>query len=177
MSRFPHILPRALGLFVGLTIAVAIVQAVRVPVAQGQLGANLTITVAPHGEMLIEPTGEVLRARNMIPVAPGEADHASVKLTNRTDRRMMFRPVMGRQKVRVLNRRVRVRLEVDGKRLWGGWLADLRKGGARFGMRPKQVRLVTVRAWVPAGMRGHEARAVEATLGFRAARMESDRPL
>ena len=177
MPRIPDILPRALGLVVGLAIAVVIVQAVRVPVAQGQLGANLTVTVAPHGEMLLEPTGEVLRARNMVPIGPAEAQHASMKLTNRTDRRMMFRPVIGRQKVRVLNRRVRIRLEIDGRRLWGGWLADLRKGGARFGMRPRQVRLVTIRAWVPAGMRGHEARAVEASLGFRAARMESDRSL
>ena len=147
------------------------------PVAQGQLGANLTISVAPVGEMLIDPVGEALRARNLVPVAPAEAQHVSLKLTNRTDRRMMFRPILSKPKARVLNRRVRIRLEIDGRRLWGGWLADLRKGGARFGMRRQQVRLLTIRAWVPAGMRGHEARAVEAALGFRAVRMESDRPL
>ncbi len=157
---------RGVGLLTGIIIAVAVLASGRVPGGAGTVGADLTITAAPTGELDI-PAGVVVHAGHMLPTGSEKAAVGSVPIRNQTGQTVdVF--VGAVPSVRDLDAALRLELRAAGATLFDGPLERLRDGSTTpIVIASGQTVDLRIAAWVPEGARDYEGRIGEVALTFR----------
>jgi hypothetical protein len=74
---------RRVAFGVGLGLALLLVLAFRIPRGTGTLGADLTVSVGPTGELGVTPAGPILTSNNL---KPGNATRGTFAVRNQTGR-------------------------------------------------------------------------------------------
>lgn len=157
---------RRLGALAGAVLAVVVLAGAQVAPGSGRLGLDLTVAMAPTGEVAITPPGPVLSRAGM---APGSAPaRGAVELRNQTGRRLPF-DLRALPSSRDGDRLLVVRVDSGGRRLYEGPLGGLRRpGAARLALAARERRTLRLSAWVEPRAGGrHAGRIVEVLLELR----------
>lgn len=145
----------AIGVALGLAIALAAVMSWRIPASSQSLGAEVRFMAAPAGEVSISPAGPLLTARRL---APGDSASGRFTVRNLTGEPLRVR-LRALPSAHGLDRALRVRFTSGGRRLAAGRLGKLRsfQSGAPLRLPRGESREVELRAaLVPAAGRDHE---------------------
>ena len=128
---------RVVGLTLGAAACATLLLGTHIGRPAGALGAALTLTSAPTGELGVMPTGIVLAARNLQPGAPPV--RGSFVVRNQTgiplDVRLHARPMSGD-----LDSGARLRITAGAASLFDGTLGALRNGTRRLVVQPGEGR-------------------------------------
>lgn len=157
---------RMAGLLTGLLLAAALVAYMRIPQEDGRLGADVRlVAVAPEG-IHTTASGALLSGRHLT----SGGDAASGKLPLRNDTRgeaaISFRTLAP---ATPLADRMMVELSLDGKKVAGGSLAQMRRWDGALRIPRGSQRTVEVSAWIPGSVRdGYEGKTADIQLQIRA---------
>ena len=155
------------GVVTGLVLAAGLVALLRIPQADGRLGADVRLVAIPPVELSTTASGAFLSGRHLEP--GGEAATGKLPLRNDSaaDTVVSFRALAPRDR---LSRLVTVELTANGHRLASGSLAQLRRWSGSLRIPRGATRTVEASAWVPGSVRsGYEGGSADITLDIRAA--------
>ena len=152
---------RIAGVLTGLVLFSAMVEEVRMPPGPEVLGTDVTIAIAPTGEIGVQPAGPVFIEAGL---RPGQSarEHAT-EVINRTGKRMLV-TVRSRPSGDDLDGDLALGLRRDGKALWQGRERDLRVTGTQVTMAPGEKFSLGVSASVPADSQRWSGRLVNVDL-------------
>ena len=166
-SRSSLILPIKLaGLATGLVLAASLAFSLRIPHADGRLGADVRLVATPPAGLTTSASGAFLTGRNL--TSGGEAATGELPLTNdaRTETVVSFRALAPHDR---LSRLMRIELSVAGHRVVGGSLAKLRRWNGALRIPRGSTRTVEASAWIPGSARaGYEGHMADVNLQIRA---------
>jgi hypothetical protein len=154
---------RAIGLLLGLGLILGAVLAGRVTGGAAPAGSSITLSMSRSGELEIVPSGAVLTAPDLHPGAT--AASGRVVMRNQTGRSLAVR-LRAVPSLPDLDRLLRMDVAVErGPRL-SAPIGALRGWSERpFLIRSGEHRRISLRAWLPAGIReGYQGRVVEVAL-------------
>jgi hypothetical protein len=154
------------GLVTGLVLAAGLVVFLRVPQADGRLGADVRLVATPPAGLSTTASGAFLSGRHL--ESGGEAATGTLPLRNdsATDTVVTFRALAPADR---LSRLVTVELTVNGRKLTSGSLAQLRRWSGSLRIRRGDTRTVEASARVPGSVRGgYEGGTADITLDIRA---------
>lgn len=152
--------PRALGLLVGVGVAMLAVTATRVPRGNTVLGVDVAFEALPTGELDISPTGAFLEASGLRPSTSDRAE-GTVSVRNQTgstlDLNVRAVPMTGQ-----LDEALSVEVSVADVVVFVGRLGALREWTDRtVAVGPGQSVEVAVGAWLPPSAASGGHRLVE----------------
>lgn len=169
MARRSTKLVPAIGVALGLVIALAAVLSWRVSAAGESLGAEVRFVAAPAGEVSISPGGVLLTARRL---APGDSATGRFEVRNMTGSPLRVR-LRALPSERSLDGALRVEFTAQGRKIAAGRLGELRSFGSGEGLSlPRGAsREVALRAELNrAAGRAHEGQIVDVSLELEARR-------
>jgi hypothetical protein len=152
---------RVAGVLTGLILFAALVQEVRMPAGPEVLGADVTIAIAPTGEIGVHPAGPVFVEAGLRPGQPSREHAAS--MVNRTGKSMVV-TLKSRPSGDDLEGGLLLALERDGKPLWQGLERDLRDAGAQLTLQPGEGIDLGIAASLPASTQRWSGRLVNVDL-------------
>ena len=156
---------RVVAFVAGCALAVGYLAAGRVPAQGGPLAARVAVSTARAGQLGAAPGHRIIRSQ---PLHPGRKRDGAVLLSNPTRVALRVRPVAAAPPTE-LDDGLQLQLVADGRRVFVGSLAELRRGKARRFEVPSGARTpVWVRAWLAHDPRGrHGGRVVDARIEWR----------
>jgi hypothetical protein len=159
---------RAIGLILGLGLVALAVLAGRVAGGHIPAGSAVTVTALPTGELGLSRSGRILVAPDLHPGGPGTAALSGLVVHNQTGRTLAVR-MRALPSVTDLDRLLMVSLQVAGERPLVRPIGELGRWSARpLVLRKGQSRRLTIRTWLPAGLRaGYQGRIVDIDLQLR----------
>ena len=128
MRASAEVWARRLGALTGIGLALAILAGASVAPGSGRLGLDLTVALAPTGEVGVDQAGPLLAVAGM-QEGPGMASGA-LGIRNQTGRRLPFR-LRARPSTRDADRTLIVRIASGEQVLYDGLLGGLRRGAQR----------------------------------------------
>jgi hypothetical protein len=133
------------------------------------VGADVTVTAGPTGELAVSPVGVVASIRRMVPGPEGTPARFTVR--NQTGVRLTVR-VRALPSIAELDDLMRVRMRSNGQRVFDGSLGALRAWtDATVTLASGQERDIELWAWLPPSVRsGYEGRILDVGLDFGTAR-------
>lgn len=157
----------------GLAVAATVVGASKIPAGAGALGADVSMVVAPTGELAVKQPGEVLEGTTLTPAS----DPASGQFTilDQTMFPLNVR-VRGVPDLPGLNGTLRVELTgPDDEQLFRGSLADFRAWTEDpVLLKPGVWSTFGLKAWIPGDVgAGYVGRMVQVDLWFRVSKAGS----
>jgi hypothetical protein len=152
---------RVAGVLTGLVLFSALVQEVRMPPGPQVLGTDVTIAIAPTGEIGVQPAGPVFVEAGLRPGRPVREHDAEV--VNRTGKRMVV-TVRSRPSGDDLDGELALALSRDDRALWHGRERDLRVTGTQVTLEPGEHFALGVSASVPADVQRWSGRLVNVDL-------------
>lgn len=167
-KRRPKAIP-AIGIALGLVIALAAVLFWRVPAESQSLGADVRFAAAPAGAVSVSPAGPLLTASRLL---PGHSATDRFELRNLTGRPLRVR-LRALPSGPALDRALRVDVAAAGHQLAAGRLGELRSfaSGAPLTLPVEGSREVELRAeLLRAAGRDHEGQIIDVMLEFEARR-------
>lgn len=159
---------RAIGLLLGLGLVLAAVLAGRVSGGAAPAGSAITVSMTPTGELQLSPSGAVLTAPDLHPGGPATAATGQVVMRNQTGRSLAVR-LRAVPSLPDLDRLLWMDVAVQrGPRL-SSEVGALRRWSERpFVIRSGERRRISLRAWIPAGVRGgYQGRVEDIALEVR----------
>ncbi len=158
---------RALGLVMGLAIALTAVRAWALPPGQGELGTDLIMATAPTGELAVSVTGPFLTGTGMRPGAQADGPSGRFDVYNRTAATLAIQ-VKAQPSRPDLDDLLWVEVDAAGDRVYRGALSGLTEGSpGSFRLAPTQTVTLSVRAWLPTDVKaGYQGRVVTVDLTF-----------
>ena len=145
-----HTSVRALGFVAGCLLAVGFVVSGRMPETQARLGADLSLTTGSSSQLMVEPAGRVLSARDL---APGQGARGAVSARNPTEVTLSVTPRVHSPVAPPSG--LRAHVTAGGKTIFTGSLARLvRRGAGAFRIRPLQRAEIAVRVSAPRSATG-----------------------
>ena len=157
------------GLVTGLLLAAGLVAVLRVPQADGRLGADVRLVASPPAGLSTTASGAFLSGRHL--ESGGEAATGKLPLRNdlAADTVVSFRALAPADR---LARLMTVELTAHGRKIASGSLAELRRWSGSLRIRRGDTRTVEARAWVPGSVRGgYEGGTADITLDIRAGKV------
>jgi hypothetical protein len=154
------------GLVTGLVLAASLVFFLRIPQADGRLGADVRLVATPPAGLTTSASGAFLTGRHL--TSGGEAATGKLPLTNdsRTETVVSFRALAPHDR---LSRLMTVELSVAGHKVAGGSLAQLRRWSGALRIPRGSTRTVEASAWIPGSARnGYEGHMADVNLQIRA---------
>lgn len=152
------------GLVTGLVIAAALVALLRIPQEDGRLGADVRlVATASHG--IKTDSGAFLTGRHL--TSGGEAATGQLKVTNnsRGEAIISFRALAPKT---ALARHMNIELSLDGKKIAGGSLAEMRRFTGKLPLTRGSTRTLDASAWIPGSVReGYEGKTADINLQVR----------
>jgi hypothetical protein len=164
---------RIVGFMLGLAVAATMVGASRIPAGAGVLGADISMVVAPTGELAVKHSGRVLAGTTMTPAS----DPATGRFTilDQTMFPLNVR-VHGVPDMSGLDGTLWVELTgPDDQQLFRGSLADFRDWTEDpVLLEPGVWSTFGLQAWIPGDVGpGYAGRMVQVDLGFRVSKAAS----
>jgi hypothetical protein len=161
-----HRWTKGLGVLVGACLAAVAIHGWQVPRGSGALAAELVIEVNRTGELDVAPVGRFLAASGMR--AGARPAQGSFRLHNQTARPLRVR-LRARPSIPDLDALLELRVTAGRHELFEGRLRDLRRWTrAPLLLRSGEARRLAVRAWLPRGAHGYDARSARTVLDLRA---------
>ncbi len=159
---------RWIGFAAGLVLAVAILQAGRLPAEGRATGAAVSMLTQPPDELAITPVGiGFLKASNL---KPGSSALGKVEVRNLHEHRVWV-SLRGRPANHDLDTALRVEIRESDRTVFTGTLAELRVWTAAFRLGGRQTKTVHFRAFVPVGAaHGYEGRSTPIEIAWLAKR-------
>lgn len=159
---------RALGLVIGVALAVALIGTLRLPAGAGALGADVAIVAAPTGELAVRHPGVELRGTALTPTS--DAASGSVQLLNQTATTVGVR-LHGEPDGHALDHLLWLEVtDPAGDTLYRGPLDGFRAWTEPVDLEPGAWRSFGLRAWLAADAGpGYVGRVVQIDLGFATA--------
>jgi hypothetical protein len=161
-----HVPVKLAGLLTGLLLAAALVAFMRIPQEDGRLGADVrVVAVAPEG-INTTASGTLLSGRHL--TSGGEAATGTLPLRNDTrgEAAISFRALAPNTP---LADRMMVELSLDGDKVAGGTLTELRRWDGALRIPRGSTRTLEVSAWIPGSVRdGYEGKTADINLQIRA---------
>jgi hypothetical protein len=155
--------------FLGILMAMVALLAWRVPGGSGAAGLDLTISVAPSGELQLTPSGPVVSAKGLIPGAPDDGAGGSFVVRNRTGTKLDIR-IQALPSSVALDDTLEIDIQVGGSELFSGRLGALRRWTEkRFVLNSGQAERLVVWVWLPPGTRAYQGWAQDVSLRFQSA--------
>lgn len=152
---------RAAGVLTGLAAFAALVVGTRLPPGPEVLGVDVTIAIAPTGELGVQPAGPVLIESGLRPGQdPGR--HAT-QVMNRTGQPLLV-TIKARPNGDDLDGALHLDLHLDSQPLWSGAERDLRSSGVQFRLEPGHDMRLGLAAAVPADAERWSGRVVNVDL-------------
>jgi hypothetical protein len=162
---------RIVGLAVGVALAMVVILAWRIPGGDGSLGASLTFSAAPTGELGVEPAGILISEPALRPAMSVEG---AMELLNQTASTLevSLRALPSNPD---LDRLLMVEVLAGGEPLFSGTLGALRRWTRTpLVLESGESRTLDVRAWFPGTVRtGYEGRIEQVPLQFRSSAVEA----
>jgi hypothetical protein len=152
---------RITGVLTGLAAFTALVVGTRLPPGPELLGADVTIAIAPTGELGVQPAGPMFIESDLRP-GQDPRKHAT-QVMNRTGRPLLV-TVKAKPNGDDLGGALRLELQRDRQPLWSGAERDLRGTGAQFRLEPGDEARLGVAASVPAEAERWSGRVVNVDL-------------
>jgi len=152
---------RVAGVLTGLAAFAALVIGTRLPPGPEVLGADVTIAIAPTGELGVQPAGPVFIESGLRPGQPPR-QHAT-QVMNRTGRPLLV-TVKTRPNGDDLDGALQLDLQGNRQPLWSGAERDLRSTGLQFRLEPGRDIRLGVAAAVPAEAQRWSGRVVNIDL-------------
>ena len=139
-------LARRLGALLGVGLAAAVLIGARVPAGSGELGLDLTVAIAPSGEVGVGRAGPLIAVAGMN--ERSGAVSGTVELRNQTWRRLPLR-LRGLPSARDADQALSVRVAAGGRVLYEGPLGGLRDWTPpELVLGPGGKSTLSVRAWL-----------------------------
>ena len=169
---------RIIGLLLGMAIAATVVGAEKIPAGAGVLGADVSIVVAPTGELGVKHSGSVLTGNGMTPAS--DPATGQFQILNQTMFALRLH-VRGVPDTPGLDGTLWVELTGPAEQqLFRGPLGDFRDWDFRD-WTESSVTLASgvwstfgLKAWIPSGAGpGYEGRMVQVDLGFHVSKVTS----
>ena len=156
---------RAIGLLLGLGLILGAVLAGRVTGGAAPAGSAITVSMSRSGELQVFPSGTVLTAPDLHPGGPATAASGRVVMRNQTGRSLAVR-LRAVPSLPDLDRLLWMELGVEGGPRLSAEVGALRRWSERpFVIRSGERRRISVRAWIPAGVReGYQGRVADVAL-------------
>ena len=157
---------RVVGLMLGMALAATVVGASKIPAGAGVLGTDVSVVVAPTGELGLKPSGVALQATGLTPASNHATGRFQIMDQTMFPLRLHLR---GIPDTPGLDHTLWVSLSgPDGEQLFRGALGDFRdrtENGVT--LEPGVWRTFDLEAWIPgdAGP-GYVGRMVQVDLGF-----------
>jgi hypothetical protein len=151
------------GLLLGLALAALAVTGWAAPARNPPAGMRVTLTVAPTGELGVEPAGPILRAGDL---HRGQGAHGTFVVTNQTGRSLNVR-ARAIAPSRDLDALVDVKLMADGHAVVDGPLGALRAWSTGLEVPAGGRRRLRVELAVPANARAYEFRTADLRIELR----------
>jgi hypothetical protein len=164
-SSTPLLNLKLAGLITGLVLAAGLVFFMRIPQEDGKLGADVRMVATPPAG-IDAGSGTFLTGRHL--TNGGEAATGKLRLTNNQSGEAVvsFRALGSDPK---LSHLLNVELDLDGKKVAGGTLAQLRRWNGALRIPRGSTRTLEASAWIPGSVRkGYEAKSSDVTLQIRA---------
>jgi hypothetical protein len=152
------------GLVTGLVLAAGLVLFMRIPQEDGRLGADVRLVATPPAGIKAG-SGAFLTGRHL--TSGGEAATGKLMLANDKPREAVvsFRALAPKDK---LSRLIAIELRLDGKKVAGGSLAQMRRWSGKLRIPGGSSRTLSASAWVPGSVRdGYEAKSADISLDIR----------
>jgi hypothetical protein len=156
---------RVIGLLLGLGLILAAVLAGRVTGGAAPTGSAITVSMSRSGELQLFPAGTVLTAPDLHPGGPATAATGRVVVRNQTGRSLAVR-LRAVPSLPDLDGLLWMDVAVErGPRL-SSEVGALRRWSERpFVIRSGERRRISLRAWIPAGVRdGYQGRVEDVVL-------------
>jgi hypothetical protein len=152
---------RIAGVLTGLAAFAALVIGTRLPPGPEVLGVDVTIAIAPTGELGVQPAGPMFIESGL---RPGQQprQHAT-QVMNRTGQPLLV-TVKARPNGDDLDGALRLDLQRDRQPLWSGAERDLRSSRVQFRLEPGHDMQLGVAATVPAEAEHWSGRVVNVDL-------------
>jgi hypothetical protein len=164
---------RIIGLFLGMAVAATVVGASKIPAGAGVLGADISMVVAPTGELGLKHSGSVLSGTGLTPASDPAIGQFTIFNQTMFALRLHLRGVPDTPG---LDGTLWVELTgPDGEPLFRGSLGDFRDWTERsVVLRSGAWSTFDLKAWIPgdAGP-GYAGRMVQVDLGFRVNKVTS----
>ncbi len=159
---------RAIGLCLGLAVALVAVTGWSVPRGDGSLGTDLVFSTAPTGELAVTPMGPFLSVTAMRPGSAADAVSGDLEVFNQTGVTLDI-GIRGLPSNADLDRMLMVEIRADGVQLFLGPLGELRSWTeTSFHLASGGTATVTIRTWMPRDVGpGWEGRMVTVPFEFR----------
>ena len=158
---------RIIGFLTGLAIAASVVGAMKIPAGAGALGADISMLVAPTGELGVKRSGSVLAGNGLTPASDPVTGQFQILDQTMFALRLRLRGVPDTPD---LDGTMWVELTGPaGEQLFRGSLGDFRDWTQRsIVLQPGRWDTFGLKAWIPgdAGP-GYAGRMVQVDLGFR----------
>jgi hypothetical protein len=154
------------GLVTGLVLAASLVFFLRIPQADGRLGADVRLVATPPTGLTTTSSGAFLTGRHL--TSGGEAATGKLPLTNdsRTETVVSFRVLARHDR---LSHHMTIELSVAGHKVAGGSLAELGRWNGALRIPRGSTRTVEASAWIPGSARaGYEGHMADVNLQIRA---------
>lgn len=164
---------RTVGFLLGLAVAASVVGASKIPAGAGVLGADISMVVAPTGELGVKHPGSVLAGNGMTPASDPATGQFQILNQTMFTLRLHLRGVPDTPG---LDATLWVELTgPDGEQLFRGPLGDFRDWTASsVTLRSGVWSTFNLKAWIPgdAGP-GYAGRMVQVDLGFKISKVPS----
>lgn len=158
---------RALGLVLGLAIALMAVRSWAIPAGRGELGTDLIVATAPTGELAVSVTGPFLTGTGMHPGTEANGPSGRIGVYNRTAAVLDIR-IQARPSRPDLNHLLWMEVDAGSDRVYRGPLAGLVDGSpGSFRLAPTEDVTLSIRTWLPMSVEtGYQGRVVTVDLTF-----------
>lgn len=164
---------RIIGLVLGMAIAATVVGASKIPAGAGVLGADISMVVAPTGELAVRHSGSVLAGTGLTPASDPVTGQFQILDQTMFALRLRLRGVPDSPG---LNGTLWVEMTgPDGQQLFRGSLDDFRDWTeSSLTVQPGVWSAFELKAWIPgdAGP-GYAGRMVQVDLGFSVSKVPS----
>ncbi len=162
---------RTIGFLTGLAVAAAVVGAMKIPAGAGALGADVSIVVAPTGELGVKESGSVLAGNDLTPASDPVTGTFQILDQTMFPLRLHIRGVPDAPG---LDGTLWVELTgPGGLHLFRGSLGDFRDGTERsIVLQPGEWNTFDLTAWIPGDDgTGYAGRMVQVDLGFHVSKV------
>jgi hypothetical protein len=164
---------RTIGFFLGMAIAATVVGAEKIPAGAGVLGADISMVVAPTGELGVRHSGSVLSGTGLTPASDPAIGRFTILDQTMYPLRLQLRGVPDTPG---LDGTLWVELTgPGGEQLFRGSLGDFRDWTqSSVTLRSGVWSTFDLKAWIPGDAgHGYEGRMVQVDLGFRVTKVVS----
>src|SRR5713226_9078920 len=156
-------------LFLGILMAMVALLGRRIPGGTGAGGVDLTISVAPTGELQLTPSGPVVSGNGLTPGVPDRGTEGSFVVRNRTGTTLAIR-IQALPSSVALDDALEIDIQVGQSELFSGRLGALRRWTEKdFTLDSGQAERLVIRVWLLPGATAYQGWAQDVSLRFQSA--------